>query len=98
MYFVPLSQLESVELIVHALRAAAGEADCKQCPVRKVCMKQCLVIADSVQRMITNGTLPTIDSSPEPLETAPFHDDAAPKLKTAAPPKNGSKGHLHVVK
>lgn len=104
MYFVPLSQFESVELIVHALRAAAGEADCKQCPARKVCMKQCLVIADSVQAMITNGTLPALDSEPEPQQQAPFHDDAAPQAQPSAAndgevgkgPKK--KGHLHVIK
>lgn len=48
MYFVPLSQLESVELLVHSLKAAAGEADCTMCPAFKVCMKQCLVIANSI--------------------------------------------------
>ena len=60
MYFVPLSQLESVELLVHSLKAAAGEADCKMCPAYKVCMKQCLTIADSVGQMLQNGTLPYI--------------------------------------
>ena len=114
MYFVPLSQLESVELLIHALRAAAGEADCQQCPARKVCMKQCLTIADSVQAMINNGTLPTLDSDPEPQEQAPFHNEAVP---TAVPETERSspkpevqpakqvtkktatkKSHLHVVK
>ncbi len=46
MYLIPLSQPESVELVIHALRVAGGEADCNSCPVRKVCMKQCLTIAD----------------------------------------------------
>lgn len=96
MFFIPLSQLESVELVVHALRAASGEADCSQCPARKVCMKQCLVIADSVQAMINNGTLPALDAQPEP-EEAPFHDDPPPK---PSPPKKGGpkKGHLEVIK
>ena len=107
MYFVPLSQLESVELIIHALRAAAGEADCKQCPARRVCMKQCLVIADSVQGMIDNGTLPALDSDREPQEQAPFHDDAAPQeqaaseqveVKEEVEKKGTKKGHLRVVK
>ncbi|PLX96237.1 MAG: hypothetical protein C0620_02840 [Desulfuromonas sp.] len=92
MFFIPLSQLESVELVVHALRAAAGEADCSQCPARKVCMKQCLVIADSVQAMMTNGTLPALDPDPVGEEQAPFHDEPAP------PKKTGKKGHLEVVK
>ncbi|MCD6525616.1 MAG: hypothetical protein J7K75_01315 [Desulfuromonas sp.] len=96
MFFIPLSQLESVELVVHALRAAAGEADCSQCPARKVCMKQCLVIADSVQAMISNGTLPALDAEEEP-ETAPFHEYPPPE---PSPPKKGGakKGHLAVVK
>jgi|LGOV01.1.fsa_nt_gb hypothetical protein len=99
MYFVPLSQLESVELMVHALRAASGEVDCKQCPVRQVCMKQCLTIADSVQAMIDNGTLPALDTEPEPEQHAPFHDDPAPEPNNnpaKKPPVR--KGHLAVVK
>lgn len=97
MFFIPLSQLESVELVVHALRAAAGEASCDQCPARKVCMKQCLVIADSVQAMIRNGTLPALDAEGEPQEQAPFHDDPPPEPQ---PPKKSGpkKGHLEVVK
>lgn len=83
MYFVPLSQLESVELLVHALRAAAGEADCQQCPARRVCMKQCLTIADAVQGMINNGTLPTLDSDSEPEVQAPFHHEAPPAPDSA---------------
>jgi hypothetical protein len=99
MYFVPLSQFESVELIVHALRAAAGEADCRQCPARKVCMKQCLLIADSIQSMIANGTLPALDSEPEPSQQAPFHQEPPPQMppETINKAKN-KKGHLHVVK
>lgn len=60
MYFVPLSQLESVELLVHSLKAAAGEADCTMCPARKVCMKQCLAIANSVEQMLQSGTIPQL--------------------------------------
>jgi len=99
MYFVPLSQLESVELMVHALRAASGEVDCKQCPARKVCMKQCLTIADSVQAMIDNGTLPALDTEAEPEQHAPFHDDPPPQPSNDPPKKPGvRKGHLEVVK
>lgn len=99
MYFVPLSQLESVELMVHALRAASGEVDCNQCPVRRVCMKQCLTIADSVQSMIDNGTLPALDTEAEPEQNAPFHDDPAPE-PNSKPAKKPTvrKGHLEVVK
>ncbi len=60
MFFIPLTQPESVELVVHALRAAAGEADCSSCPVKKVCMKQCLAIAAAVETMVQSGTLPAI--------------------------------------
>jgi hypothetical protein len=42
MFLIPLNQIESVDLVIHALRAAAGEADCSMCPVRKVCTKQCM--------------------------------------------------------
>lgn len=99
MYFVPLSQLESVELLVHALRAASGEVDCKQCPARQVCMKQCLTIADSIQSMIDSGTLPALDTEPEPEQQAPFHDDPPPESKNKPPKKpTVRKGHLEVVK
>lgn len=80
MFFIPLSQPESVELVVHALRVAGGQADCTSCPVRKVCMKQCLTIADAVSRMLEAGTLPSFEpgrlnqgdvSRPEPEPPAP---------------------------
>ena len=48
MYLIPLSQPQSVELVIHALRVAGGEADCSGCPVRRVCTKQCLTIAAAV--------------------------------------------------
>jgi hypothetical protein len=61
MFFIPLNQVESVELVVHALRMAGGEADCSSCPARRVCMKQCLSIAASVEKMVAEETLPTLD-------------------------------------
>lgn len=61
MFFIPLSQGESVELVIHALRVAGGEADCGSCPARRVCMKQCLTIAEAVARMHRNDTLPKIE-------------------------------------
>ena len=93
MYFVPLSQLESVELLIHCLKAAAGEADCSMCPVRKVCMQQCLTIAGSVEKMLVSGTLPQLGDSVEDVSTSESEDD--PK-----PPADGSsgKGGLRVVK
>ena len=74
MYFIPLSQPESVALVVHALRAAAGQADCSVCPARKVCERQCLAIATAVERMLVDATLPQIStevSAAPPQESAP---------------------------
>ncbi len=93
MYFVPLSQLESVELLVHSLKAAAGEADCTMCPAFKVCMKQCLTIANSVEQMLQSGTLPQLED--EPAEVSVSEPDDEPKPPTDPPP---GKGGLRVVK
>ena len=91
MYFVPLSQLESVELLVHSLKAAAGEADCTMCPARKVCMKQCLAIANSVEQMLQSGTIPQLsESHMEELDTE--SDDEKP------PAEAKGKSGLRVVK
>lgn len=78
MYFVPLSQLESVELLVHSLKAAAGEADCTMCPAFKVCMKQCLVIANSIEQMLQSGTLPEIGEASEDVSEAEPETDPDP--------------------
>lgn len=91
MYLVPLSQLESVELLVHSLKAAAGEADCTMCPAYRVCMKQCLTIARSVEQMLEQGSLPQLgenSSGPEGRE-----EDARPSAPELPP-----KGGLRVVK
>jgi hypothetical protein len=88
MYFIPLTQIESVELVIHALRVAGGVGDCSSCPVRHVCMKQCLTIADAVSKMVEAGTLPIISDEAEP---------PAPRQDTAEKKKTG-KGHLEVVK
>ncbi len=94
MYFVPLSQLESVELLIHCLRAAAGQADCTMCPAYKVCTHQCLLIAKSVEQMFENGALPQISGSSE--------EDATPPENDTDPPKSGGgpagRGGLRVVK
>lgn len=71
MFFIPLNQPESVTLVVHALRAAAGQADCSICPVRKVCERQCLAIAASIEKMLVEQTLPQVYDEPEPVEPAP---------------------------
>ena len=60
MFLIPLNQIESVDLVVHALRAAGGDADCSICPVRRVCTKQCLAIADGIQQMVATNTLPSM--------------------------------------
>lgn len=80
MYFVPLNQAESVMLVIHALRAAGGQADCTLCPARKVCTRQCLTIADTVEQMVRAGSLPQIgpDDNPEPPAPA---GGSGPRLK-----------------
>ncbi len=92
MFFIPLNQIESVELVIHALKAAGGEADCTTCPARRVCMKQCLTIADSVARMVERGALPVIEpDGAEPPETGPEPEPPAPG---PAP----REGHLKIIK
>lgn len=95
MYFVPLSQLDSVELLVHSLKAAGGEADCTMCPAYKVCMKQCLTIAKAIGQMLEDGSLPQIggEPAPEPLQ------QEKPKPDPDKPSGGGAgKGRLKVVK
>ena len=69
MYFIPLNQAESVELVIHALRVAAGTADCTTCPVRRVCMKQCATLGEAIERMWQAGTIPCDDPEPTPPST-----------------------------
>jgi hypothetical protein len=84
MYLIPLTQMESVDLVIHALKVAGGMADCSVCPVRKVCMKQCLAVADGIQRLIATDSLPCLD--PPPREMPP-----------PAPDKGGG-ARLRIVK
>jgi hypothetical protein len=88
MYMIPLNQIESVDLVIHALRAAGGEADCTMCPVRKVCTKQCLAIAEGIQQMVATGTLPA-------MATLGSDVDEDPPDK---PDGDGSGPNLRVVK
>lgn len=88
MFMIPLNQIESVDLVIHALRAAGGEADCTMCPVRKVCTKQCLAVADGIQQMVATGTLPTMARFTEGPD-----DDPPDKPDGEGPPP-----HLRVVK
>ncbi|PLY02342.1 MAG: hypothetical protein C0622_05675 [Desulfuromonas sp.] len=89
MYFVPLSQIESVELLIHSLKAAGGEADCTMCPAYKVCMKQCLTIAESVEQMLKIGALPEVNDGPY---------DPDPEPTPSGGGAGGSKSGLRVIK
>ncbi len=91
MYLVPLSQLESVELLIHCLKAAGGAADCTMCPAYRVCMKQCLTVAGSVEQMLLQGTLPMLGE--ESAAAAPKAPEDEPD-----PPGSAGKGGLRVVK
>jgi hypothetical protein len=71
MYFIPLNQAESVELVIHALRVAAGTADCTTCPVRRVCMKQCATLGEAIERMWQGGAIPSDDPAPSPPSPPP---------------------------
>ena len=74
MYLIPLNQLESVELVIHALKMAAGQADCSSCPSRKVCMRQCATIAAAVETLLHTGVLPHLDESPAQGGRSPAND------------------------
>jgi len=88
MFLLPLNQVESVELVIHALRAAGGAADCSACPVRRVCTKQCLAIADGIARLLTTDSLPNL--APASGETSP--------PPPPEPDRGGGGPRLRVVK
>ncbi len=92
MFFIPLSQVESVELVIHALRAAGGETDCTACPAYRVCMKQCLTIANAVSEMVRNGSLPALNPDHDPTPNGPGAATAGPG------PDKPPRGGLKVVK
>ena len=94
MYFVPLSQLESVELVIHSLKAAAGEAECRQCPAYRVCTKQCLTISMAIEQMLRDGKLPQLGLSSPPSEK-PQAKRTSEKSEGA---EQGAKGRLKLVK
>lgn len=83
MFFIPLNQVESVQLVVNALKMAGGAADCTSCPAYRVCMKQCLSIAAAVEQMIAEGTLPSLGEEPaeQPAPAAESEEKKAPGLK-----------------
>lgn len=88
MFLIPLNQLESVELVIHALRAAGGVADCSACPVRKVCTKQCLAVADGIQQLLSTNSLPSFGGASEKITSPPPPE----------PDKGGGGPRLRVVK
>ena len=94
MFLIPLNQLESVELVIHSLKMAAGEADCTTCPAYKVCMKQCLTIAAAVEDMLHHDALPQLDRPDltEELESVAETDN----LPDDTPPKG--RARLTVIK
>lgn len=96
MYFVPLSQLDSVELLLHSLKAAGGEADCTMCPAYKVCMKQCLTIAKAVGQMLEDGSLPQIGGETAPEVPQNMEAQTDPDKPSGGGP--GVKGRLKIVK
>jgi hypothetical protein len=81
MYFIPLNQAESVELVIHALRVAAGTADCTTCPVRRVCMKQCATLGEAIERMWQGGIIPSDDPEPSPPPPSPLPTVKGGKLR-----------------
>ncbi len=96
MFLIPLNQPESVLLVIHALRVAGGTADCTSCPVRRVCMKQCLAIAESLQGMLDSGTLPSVGAEEESAPAGPVSPQAQETEKPA--PQPGKNGHLKIIK
>ena len=95
MFLIPLNQPESVQLVIHSLRMAGGVADCSTCPVRRVCMKQCLTIAESLQGMIDNGTLPSLHGEDDPGTEEP-EGSVKPDEPDSDPPSRN--GHLKIIK
>ncbi len=91
MFLIPLNQIESVDLVIHALRAAGGEADCSMCSARKVCTKQCLTVADGIQQMVATNSLPCTD-----VVQGDTGKDPSDELN--GPDSGGSGPHLRVIK
>ena len=87
MFLIPLNQIESVDLVIHALRMAGGDADCSMCPVRKVCTKQCLSVADGIEQLALSNSLPHFGGRIE------SPDDTPPQTSGPSP-----AGHLRRVK
>ncbi|MBE0576670.1 MAG: hypothetical protein IH613_12340 [Desulfuromonadales bacterium] len=91
MFLIPLNQIESVDLVIHALRMAGGDADCSMCPVRKVCTKQCLAVAAGIQQMVATNSLPNMDMLKDEKDPGPFS-------RPEGPDNGGAGSHLRIVK
>ncbi|MDT8444597.1 MAG: hypothetical protein RQ722_09905 [Desulfuromonadales bacterium] len=91
MFLIPLNQIESVDLVIHALRTAGGEADCSMCPVRKVCTKQCLAVAAGIQQMVATNSLPNMGMLQE-------DKDSDPLQRPDGPDRGGPNSHLRIIK
>lgn len=91
MFLIPLNQIESVDLVIHALRMAGGDADCSMCPVRKVCTKQCLAVAAGIQQMVATNSLPNMGMIQE-------DKDSDPLQRPEGPDTGGAGSHLRIVK
>ncbi|PLX87908.1 MAG: hypothetical protein C0618_05740 [Desulfuromonas sp.] len=98
MFFIPLTQVESVELVIHSLKAAGGEADCQSCPASKVCMKQCLTIASAVEQMFGEGSLPGFDEAGELLDAELAETESAPQDAAPEEPPQKERPRLTLVK
>ena len=89
MFLIPLNQIESVDLVIHALRAAGGEADCSMCPVRRVCTKQCLSVAAGIQQMVATNSLPNMGL---------IRGDEDSLDRPDGPESGGAGSHLRIIK
>jgi len=92
MYFIPLNQTESVQMVINALRIAGGTSDCSLCPASRVCSKQCLAVADAVASMLERDILPVVDAWPTPGKTPKTDQNG----NGASRP--GARASLHIVK
>ena len=91
MFLIPLNQIESVDLVIHALRAAGGEADCSMCPVRRVCTKQCLSVAAGIQQMVATNSLPN-------MGLIRGDEDEEARDRPDGPESGGAGSHLRIIK
>ena len=98
MFFIPLTQIESVELVIHSLKTAAGEADCRSCPASKVCTKQCLAIARAIEQMFGEGTLPGADDAEALLAAELTREKQSDGTEQIPEGKAVEKSHLRLVK